>query len=165
MRAGDIWPDCDGDCGGDRVCRCARTMSVRLAELHQVQLDMCKHLEQIADGLPHAMDSQAFLQLSRTVYPVIKNAHEFEEQRLFPLLEHKLAHEDRLLQSIERLKFEHWEDESFAEEIGDGLMIYVTGPDRQNPEALSYMLRGFFEGLRRHIAFEAEHVLPLLIRH
>lgn len=165
MRAGDVWPNCGLDCGGNEVCQCARTISFRLVEYHQAQLDMCRRLERIADNLPLAMDSQAFLQLSRTVYPVVKSAHEFEEQSLFPLLEHKMAHEDRLLQSIERLKFEHWEDESFAEEIGDGLLIYVTDPDRQNPEALSYMLRGFFEGLRRHIAFEAEHVLPLLDRH
>jgi hypothetical protein len=26
------------------------------------------------------------------------------------------------------------------------------------------MLRGFFEGLRRHIAFEREHIVPLLCK-
>jgi hypothetical protein len=26
------------------------------------------------------------------------------------------------------------------------------------------MLRGFFEGLRRHIAFEREHIVPILCK-
>ena len=33
-----------------------------------------------------------------------------------------------------------------------------------NIDKLSYMLRGFFEGLRRHIAFEKEHLVPLLMQ-
>lgn len=38
-------------------------------------------------------------------------------------------------------------------EIGHGAAI-------ANPEALGFMLRAFFDSVRRHIAFEREHVLP-----
>ncbi len=158
----DIWPNCDGDCERSLPCRCAKIIADRLSELHAAQLDICRLLEQVADGLPDEIDSQSFLQLSRNVYPAVKSAHELEENNLFPLLEHKMGSEDGILHSIERLQFEHWEDESFAQEIGDCLLRYVTEPETQNPDALSYMLRGFFEGVRRHIAFESEHVLPLL---
>ena len=32
----------------------------------------------------------------------------------------------------------------------------------ENPEALGYMLRAFFDTTRRHIAFEREHILPVI---
>ena len=72
--------------------------------------------------------------------------------------------QSNLNRSLERLKYEHWEDESFAEEVSDGLIRFVSDPDHPSPDTLAYMLRGFFEGLRRHIAFESEHILPLLRR-
>lgn len=37
-----------------------------------------------------------------------------------------------------------------------------AGDRPYNAEAIGFMLRGFFEGLRRHIAFEREHVLPMI---
>ena len=51
--------------------------------------------------------------------------------------------------------------------VGAKVDRYRVGDDRFcgrdcNFEALSYMLRGFFEGLRRHIAFEVEHLMPIL---
>ncbi len=121
-------------------------------------------LESIADSLPEDTDSQVILSLSRKIFPTVKTAHEFEEQRLFTLLEHKLGNGEELSRNLERLQFEHLEDESYAEEVADSLMGYVTDPKSQNPDALSYMLRGFFEGVRRHIAFEAEHILPMLTK-
>ena len=67
--------------------------------------------------------------------------------------------------ALERLQYEHWKDESFAEEVSDGLIKFVSDSDHPSADTLAYMLRGFFEGLRRHIAFEAEHILPLLRQH
>jgi len=63
---------------------------------------------------------------------------------------------------LERLRYEHWEDESFAEEICDELKLLVNNPNKAVIDKLSYMLRGFFEGMRRHIAFEVEYLLPEL---
>ena len=68
--------------------------------------------------------------------------------------------------ALERLQYEHWKDESFAEEVSDGLIKFVSDSDHPSADTLAYMLRGFFEGLRRHIAFEVEHILlPLLRQH
>jgi hemerythrin-like domain-containing protein len=66
--------------------------------------------------------------------------------------------------TVERLRYEHWEDESFADEVADALIRFVTDRASSNAETLAYMLRGFFEGLRRHIAFEREHIVPILCR-
>ena len=87
-----------------------------------------------------------------------------EEEVFFPLLEQYNAYQPTLGKSIERLKFEHWEDESFAEDLSLQLRELVSNPEEVDIGKISYMLRGFFDGIRRHIAFEAEHLLPM-IRH
>ncbi|MEL7271792.1 MAG: hemerythrin domain-containing protein [Pseudomonadota bacterium] len=118
------------------------------------QLALCDALENIADGLPEAVDNQLCLQLACSIYPIVRSAHEFEEQQLFPALVTARA-SAHLPQTLDRLHAEHWEDESFSGELSEALKDFVAGRDR-NVEKLGYMLRGFFEGLRRHIAFEKE---------
>jgi hypothetical protein len=36
------------------------------------------------------------------------------------------------------------------------------GETVENAEAVGFMLRGFFKNVRRHVAFEREHVLPMI---
>lgn len=99
--------------------------------------------------------------LARDIYPAVKEAHDFEESELFPHLE-RHAGTRALLEGLERLRFEHWEDEAYAEEISDTLgRIGRDGPVT-DAEKISWMLRGFFDGVRRHIAFENEHLMPIL---
>ena len=128
---------------------------------HRKQLQLCDRLEAVADGLPNAVDRQECLVLARDIYPSVKAAHEFEEEELFPLVqkEYPLATQN---DGFERLQFEHWEDEAYAEEISDALTQVGRTGQIGDAEKLSWMLRGFFEGIRRHIAFEAEHLVPLL---
>lgn len=129
---------------------------------HRLQTRLCDSLEQIADTLPEAADRQHCLTLARQIYPVLRQAHRFEEDSLFPHLLQMQTAIDGLPQSLERQQFEHWEDEAFAEELTDCLLEFGSDQTRSDTEKLAYMLRGFFEGLRRHIAFETEHLLPIL---
>jgi len=125
-----------------------------------IQIDMCDALEEIADSLPRKFNKQQCLQVAHALYPSIKSAHEFEEQYLFPTLD-SLTEDDKTLgASLERLRFEHWEDESYSQELAETLLDWVRGQSKYDPETIGYMLRGFFEGLRRHIAFEREHIIP-----
>ena len=124
--------------------------------------NLCCQLEHIADGLPENVDKQECLYVARSIIPVVKRSHEFEESVLFPLLREKSPDAESLDKTLERLQGEHWEDESYASEIHNSLISYVSGIAEANVESLGYMLRGFFEGMRRHLAFEREHVLPLL---
>ena len=128
---------------------------------HQVQLDLCDVLEKIADQLPDRVDPQNCLHIARSIYPTVKKAHTYEENKVFPYL---AAHYEQYVmpQTLDRLHSEHWEDESYAEEVQSGLTDFVSGQLKTGVDTLAYMLRGFFEGLRRHIAFEREHLLPLL---
>ena len=137
-------------------------MHETLQVFHQELLQLCDTLEIIADGLPDECSDQTLLTISRSIYPLVCRVHEFEEVEVFPYLVRLEGVPKRLTESLERLQFEHWEDESFAEELSENLRLYVTDPDGRNTPALAYMLRGFFEGLRRHIAFEADHLVPLL---
>lgn len=129
---------------------------------HSRQLELCKRLEELANRLPNDFNTQECLSLSWQVYPIVKTAHEFEEQKLFPLLTQSLEHGENLGQSLERLKYEHWEDEAYAEDLCLHLRELVKKPNNANIDKIAYMLRGFFEGMRRHIAFETEHLLPIL---
>ncbi len=129
---------------------------------HRKQQRMCSRLEAIADGLPLKVDRQECLVLARDIYPTVKAAHDFEENVLFPHLR-KSSKAASLNDGLERLRFEHWEDEAYAEEISEALGRIGRGGAVTDAEKISWMLRGFFDGVRRHMAFEAEHLLPMLI--
>ncbi len=159
------------------------------------QRRLCDALEAIADALPNDLDAQRTLHVARSIGPSIRRAHRFEEAIVFPLLKARPDTSSEMASTLERLHFEHWEDESFGDELAEKLIDYVRtravgvqgasksaspriGPQpfpasllsdvggHADPaaEALGYMLRGFFEGLRRHIAFEEEHLVPLLAK-
>jgi hypothetical protein len=145
--------------GSDSKLVCAQ-----LLNHHEEQLALCRKLEEVADQLPEITDTQLCLHLAKRIHPMICDAHEYEEKTLFPMLMATANIDADLKATVERLRYEHWEDESFADEVADALIRFVTDRASSNAETLAYMLRGFFEGLRRHIAFEREHIVPILCR-
>lgn len=146
------------DLGGHAV---PRVLITQLQEHLNKQLGLCAALEKIADGLPDNVCRQSCLHAARSIYPIVKSAHQFEEDRLFPAIQEAFAAQPNAPESpFQRLMQEHWEDESFGEEISEVILEFVAGRDT-NTDKLSYMLRGFFEGLRRHIAFEKEVFTPI----
>lgn len=136
-----------------------------LATKLALQLQLCEKLELLADSLPNKLDEQNCLVVAKSILPVLIDAHDFEENVVFPALNLHITDKDRLDTTLERLKFEHWEDESFAEELRVCLVDLVKDRDLNQVNSISYMLRGFFEGVRRHVAFEREHIMPLLSGH
>jgi Hemerythrin HHE cation binding domain len=122
---------------------------------------LCDRLEALADSLPDKINIQESLYVAQCLLPVVVTAHRFEEGTAFPLLKEKL-NSSSLDETLDRLGFEHMGDEQFAEDICAALRSYVMDRHSQNAEAMAWMLRGFFDALRRHIAFEREHILPLL---
>ncbi|MCA1443802.1 hypothetical protein I6F07_27045 [Ensifer sp. IC4062] len=65
---------------------------------------------------------------------------------------------------MERLKYEHCEDECFAEELTEMLGRLGAADRTVNAETAGYMLRGFFTSVRRHIRFEQECLCSVLVR-
>lgn len=137
-------------------------LAALLLATHRDQLALCRSLEAIADSLPTDIDRAACINAARALGPLISRAHDLEEVQIFPAIERRRAAAIDLTRTIERLKYEHMEDVCFSEELHDALMAYGRGEPRPTPDAFGYMLRGFFEGLRRHIAFEQEIIVPLL---
>ncbi|MEW7009402.1 MULTISPECIES: hemerythrin domain-containing protein [unclassified Lentilitoribacter] len=127
----------------------------------KTQHALCDALEKIADGLPSNVDRQECLHLAKSIFPIVKRAHEFEEKNLFPIFSQSKYQADPEA-VLARLHSEHWEDESYALELQDALTEFAANSPTSNPEALGYMLRGFFGSLRRHIASEEEFFNPKL---
>ncbi len=134
-----------------------------LTSFHQSQLDICRRLEELADGLPKNFNKAQALHIIRHMVPLLKRAHHFEETYVFNLFSGKAEHFPIPQKSIDRMKFEHWEDELYAEDLAEALHDYINNEKGETASKLSYMLRGFFDNLRRHIAFVEEFIVPFLL--
>ncbi|MDQ6435256.1 hemerythrin domain-containing protein [Mesorhizobium sp. LHD-90] len=129
---------------------------------HDMQLLLCDELEALADRLPSGADRQHCLHLARAVYPLVVSTHEIEEALLFDPLGSLAGRVPDVPATLERLRFEHQSDLCFAEEIHDALLAFGRGEPVMTADAVGYLLRAFFEGVRRHVAFEKEILVPLL---
>ena len=141
-----------------------RTPCLDLGRAHGEKLVLCDELERIADGLPHKVERALCLSIAGRIVPMLKESHAYEEEVVFPAFAAASASPSIGDASIRRLKAEHVEDECAAQDLADVLFAIGHGSAIDNPEALGFMLRAFFEALRRHIAFEREHVMPVLAR-
>ncbi len=130
-----------------------------LRKAHKEQLLLCDQLEEIADSLPDSVNRQKCIYAARALGPMVRVLHRFEEDVVFPLFAERLKEHEDIEATLNRLKFEHCEDECFAEELTEALHALGANRPDINIEATGYMLRGFFEAMRRHIAFESEHLL------
>lgn len=133
-----------------------------LKRIHGEQLELCRELEEIADSLPAEVNRQKCIYAAKAIGPLTMGAHRFEEDILFPWVEKNVDTATDLAATLERLKFEHFEDECFIEELTDTLLRLGAADPTLNAETIGYMLRGFFVSMRRHIAFEQEHLLGMV---
>ncbi len=130
---------------------------------HARKLHLCEELEEIADSLPDRASPQACLAVARRIVQTVREAHEFEDRKLWPVLRTLRPHDGRLEACLIRLRHEHVEDESYAEELAVVLTEWGMCVGTRGAEATGYMLRGFFGAVRRHIAFERDHIVPFLL--
>ena len=73
-----------------------------------------------------------------------------------------LARREELLRLAMAYGVPIFEDECYAEDLTDALeQLAGKKPGSVQAETFGYMLRGFFEAMRRHIAFEQTHLPPL----
>lgn len=138
-----------------------KTRSPDLQDAFTRQMNLCDLLENIADSLPARLDRQQCLHVARMIGPLMKQAHAAEEALLFPQVATRHNDGENV---IEKLRLEHIEDECFAEEVQYELLRMGQGQPVMAPEATGYMLRGFFEGVRRHIRHELELLKTVELR-
>ncbi|WP_341484292.1 hemerythrin domain-containing protein [Chelativorans petroleitrophicus] len=143
-------------------CAAQRCLLCKGSNAHfWIKLDLCTALEAIADSLPSLVDRAQCLWMAETLLPALQMAHAFEEDVVYPAFCKEAAFRVEGQRTLARLRVEHVEDEALAEEISERLFFIGHGAGVENPEALGFMLRTFFRSVRRHVAFEREHVLPL----
>lgn len=123
--------------------------SAALQDAFDGQLALCDLLEAVADSLPDQLDRQRCLHVARSIPRVIKHAHAAEAALLFPTI--VARHGNRGAALIEHLRMEQFEDEYFAEEVQLTLLQAGKGSSTLTADATGYMLRGFFDGIRRHV--------------
>lgn len=133
-----------------------------LARAHQEQLALCSILEEIADSLPAEIDRQKCAYAAKMLEPLIRELHSGEESAVFRWVEQHFGDNPSIEATLARLKYEHCEDECFAEELTEMLVKLGAADESVNAETAGYMLRGFFTNLRRHIGFEQECLRTLL---
>ncbi len=129
-----------------------------MARAHAEKSKLCDALEAIADALPFCVDRLQCLSVASSLVPLLRESHRFEEETVFPAFGRGRPAD----QTIARLKSEHFEDAGAAEDLSEALLAHGHGQPIDNPEALGYMLRALFESMRRHIAFERDHILPAI---
>jgi hemerythrin-like domain-containing protein len=129
-------------------------------EEHSLQLELCDLLEAIADRLPSEFD-HALAVIAIGILQGSMPAHmRFEEEALFPLLRRRLPSDHAVVLALTCLEDEHARDAGIISELTDALKSAIAEGTVEDPETLGYVLRGFFESQRRHIAWEDRVVLP-----
>lgn len=151
----EICPVSDA-CGRQGLVPCRE-----MQRAHDRKLDLCDALEAIADGLPSKVDRLRCLAVANTLVPLLRECHGYEEDILYPAFA-AAAMTASAAGTVKRLKAEHVEDLCAAQDLTEVLLAIGHGEPISNPEALGFMLRAFFEAVRRHVAFEKEHILPLV---
>lgn len=129
--------------------------------MHERKLTLCSTLEDIADSLPEQVERLTCLTVASALLPLLHHAHHLEETIIFPAYD-ALPDATKAAGTTQRLRIEHVEDECFADELTEILFKIGREGEVANAEMFGFMLRGFFEGTRRHIAFESEHIAPIV---
>lgn len=132
-----------------------------LAQENVRQKWLCDVLETIADGLPDKFECALAGMAAEALRAEVPLHYRQEEEGLFPLIAQRAAPEDNIEAVIRQLKKEHLADDTYAIDLIEMLGAIADGIAPNNPEMAGYMIRGFFETYRRHIAFEDLVVLRL----
>lgn len=131
---------------------------------HCAEMCLCNMLERLADALPEPLDTEIASAGIATLRNCVRRHIVLEEHYLYPVLVKRAKPGEFNADLLEHISREHASDESHAHEAADQMEEALTRGRVPNPEMLGYMLRGFFEARRRHIAWENAVVLPLARR-
>ncbi len=143
--------------GALSACPAVENPLTALARLYQEQLQICSRLEEVADSLGGQINTHMCQAIAGDIRRSMAFLHRFEEDVLHPMLAECDGAINR--QTFQRLSEEHFADQGYAEEIIELLTALRQGAAQVDMERAGYMLRGFFETVRRHTVFETEYVL------
>ncbi|MEC9347045.1 MAG: hemerythrin domain-containing protein [Pseudomonadota bacterium] len=136
-------------------------IATMLGDEHGLIDETCRRLEEIADSLPHDVD----LELVASVLPAIRGgitAHcRAEENDLLATLLRRMPDDLEVKWTAALIRQEHAELEASGLEVQEALEDLAATGHARDPGALGYMLRHYFVGLRRHMAWEDRTLLRM----
>jgi len=117
------------------------------------QRTICDHLELIADQLGGPIDHRLCLStLDRLTFEL--PLYQADEEALFTILGARTQRGDLVSECIDQAVRDHCHYQDYILEIADAIEDHLANAKTANPDALGYMLRCTFEGLRQHMAWE-----------
>jgi hemerythrin-like domain-containing protein len=131
-----------------------------LAHDHATQRALADLLEGLADGLPDGVDRRAAALGAHSLRMLAARRWALEEQALFPLIESHAPEGAPARRAIAIARREHRETAGRAIELADELEALAESGRARNPDALGFMLRAFFDGLRRHLDWTEAAIMP-----
>lgn len=131
---------------------------IDIACLHKAKLKLCDALEAVANGLPVRIDRLRCLGIASDLVPLLREGHRFEEETVFPAFLKRRGE----AAVIARLAAEHLEEDCAAEELTEALLAIGHGGEIADWPAFRHMLRAFSSAIRRHVAFERDHILSAI---
>lgn len=128
---------------------------------YALQQELCDVLEEIADALPGPIDPARAEFALAVLRSGLSRHMAIQEHVLFPILNRRALDTDDINALFSRITRDNTADEGLAYDTADQLEAAVETGGPKNPDMLAYMLRGMFEGRRRHIAWELSVLVPL----
>ena len=126
---------------------------------HSAQRAMADLLEDIADSLPDEVNRAAAALAASLLRSLHARHAEIEDKAVFPLLESRCEAETTR-RAIAIARREHDDAEGRAIELAEALDALSARGVCDNAESLGFMLRAFFDGLRRHLDWVDAAILP-----
>ena len=149
----------------DRNCPAVEQPFVTVVRLFQEKIHVCEQLEGVADSLPDKVDRCKCASLAYRVPSLLSICGDIHEFVISPMLLQQSPHIGLSKETVSRLTDERRMDQGYALEVSELLDQLACVKPLRNIEASAYMLRGFFESVKRSSAFDLECVVPLVRRH
>ncbi|MGF1658224.1 MAG: hemerythrin domain-containing protein [Rubrimonas sp.] len=118
---------------------------------NRAQRALADMLEGIADSLPDEINRASAALAAGLLRSAIAHHDAIEEQALFPLIEARAPLGASLRRAVAIARREHGETIGRAIELAEELDALARTGRARNAESLGFMLRAFFDGLRRHM--------------
>jgi hypothetical protein len=126
---------------------------------HSAQRALADLLETIADSLPDCVNRAAASLAAAQLRAAPERHKRIEEEALFPILE-RCCPDAAVSRTLDVARREHEDSGGHAVELAEALDELAEQGFAANPESLGFMLRAFFDGLRRHMDWVDAAILP-----
>lgn len=127
---------------------------------NRAQRALADLLEGIADSLPDEINRASAALAAGLLRTAVAHHDAIEEQGLFPLIEARAPIGAPLRRAVAIARREHGETIGRAIELAEELDALARTGCARNAESLGFMLRAFFDGLRRHMDWAEATIYP-----